>query len=518
MRLARDREDRENCPLVVVRVTAGEDCGPAPGGAPVGEAARGDVREDGALDAGDELLILRALRGETTLSATQREAADLAPFSVASGEPVGDGAVGVEDLAVLARVLANQDVDGDGLAPGVERGLGLWPLLRDSDGNGVSDGDEDTDQDGLSNRAEALAGTDPASPDSDGDGLVDGEDGAALAPAGVQVSFLHTDHLGSSAVLTDAGGSVVRRIAYGLWGEQRSNLRVGGPETPDPAHRFTGRRFDAATRLADYGARDYDPGLARFVQPDSIVPDVYDPQSLNRYAYVLGDPLGRVDPTGHWSLSGVGGPPPTGKDVEQMAFMQASARRISDSLRRLDQQRLSDLHFLANEQRYLQGQLQRQIQSAQRGTAMVQAVHPVDRQLPAEGSGYYTYGLASHRFGTEGTTGFIQQVGRAWASTHPGQPFGVGDLSLEGGGPMPPHTGLGHQRGAAFDVRPLRSDAERLPVAYGDHRFYDRGATQDLVNLLRTLPRVSIRFNDPLVFGVSAWPGHDNHLHVFVEQ
>ena len=47
------------------------------------------------------------------------------------------------------------------------------------------------------------------------------------------------------------------------------------------------------------GARMYDPELGRFISPDSIVPDFSNPQSLNRYSYVLNNALKYTDPTGH---------------------------------------------------------------------------------------------------------------------------------------------------------------------------------------------------------------------------
>ncbi len=40
--------------------------------------------------------------------------------------------------------------------------------------------------------------------------------------------------------------------------------------------------------------------LGRFVQPDTIVPEPGNPQSLNRYAYVTNNPLRYTDPSGHW--------------------------------------------------------------------------------------------------------------------------------------------------------------------------------------------------------------------------
>lgn len=49
----------------------------------------------------------------------------------------------------------------------------------------------------------------------------------------------------------------------------------------------------------DYKARFYSPYLNRWIQPDSIIPQPYNPQSLNRYAYVLNRPINLTDPTGH---------------------------------------------------------------------------------------------------------------------------------------------------------------------------------------------------------------------------
>ncbi len=47
------------------------------------------------------------------------------------------------------------------------------------------------------------------------------------------------------------------------------------------------------------GARWYDPLVGRFVQPDTITPNPYNPQSLNRFSYGLNNPVKYTDPTGH---------------------------------------------------------------------------------------------------------------------------------------------------------------------------------------------------------------------------
>jgi hypothetical protein len=51
--------------------------------------------------------------------------------------------------------------------------------------------------------------------------------------------------------------------------------------------------------LYNYDARLYDPVVGRFISADSVVPNVYDPQSLNRYAYCVNNPLIYTDPSGH---------------------------------------------------------------------------------------------------------------------------------------------------------------------------------------------------------------------------
>ena len=62
---------------------------------------------------------------------------------------------------------------------------------------------------------------------------------------------------------------------------------------------YTDQEYDAESGLYNYNARLYDPAVGIFISPDSIVPDLYDPQILNRYAYVRNNPLIYVDPSGH---------------------------------------------------------------------------------------------------------------------------------------------------------------------------------------------------------------------------
>jgi hypothetical protein len=57
----------------------------------------------------------------------------------------------------------------------------------------------------------------------------------------------------------------------------------------------------------DYKARFFDVSLGRFLQPDSIVPGLGNPQNLNRYSYVGNSPTNFADPTGHQQENDDGG-------------------------------------------------------------------------------------------------------------------------------------------------------------------------------------------------------------------
>lgn len=92
---------------------------------------------------------------------------------------------------------------------------------------------------------------------------------------------------------------MTRHYAYG-------NVRTPAPTTPcrgalPTDYTFTGQRRDASAGLMYYGARYYDATLGRFVSADTVVPNAGNPQSLNRYAYTLNNPVRYTDPTGHFT-------------------------------------------------------------------------------------------------------------------------------------------------------------------------------------------------------------------------
>jgi RHS repeat-associated protein len=112
-----------------------------------------------------------------------------------------------------------------------------------------------------------------------------------------KVSYPLQDRLGSTRVVTDSAGTVSARFNYHPYGAEHP-----GNQTDDSSQRWLGQRGEEDAKLVYLNARFYDPELGSFTAPDSIVPDVNRPQTLNRYAFGDGDPVNNVDPTGHLSL------------------------------------------------------------------------------------------------------------------------------------------------------------------------------------------------------------------------
>ncbi len=108
--------------------------------------------------------------------------------------------------------------------------------------------------------------------------------------------ILHSDHLGSSTVLSDSTGAIAESTEYNPFGTTRTHS--GATLTN---YKYTDQELDPETGLYNYGARYYDPMIGRFISPDPIVQAPFNPQSLNRYRYCINSPLVYTDPSGYWS-------------------------------------------------------------------------------------------------------------------------------------------------------------------------------------------------------------------------
>jgi RHS repeat-associated protein len=112
------------------------------------------------------------------------------------------------------------------------------------------------------------------------------------APMGSGTSYYLADRL-SNRMITDANGAFKGTQDHLPFGED-ANTGSGQSEK----HRFTNYERDAESNT-DYAMnRQYEMGNGRFAQPDPLGGSAADPQSLNRYGYVVNDPVGSVDPLG----------------------------------------------------------------------------------------------------------------------------------------------------------------------------------------------------------------------------
>ncbi len=111
-----------------------------------------------------------------------------------------------------------------------------------------------------------------------------------------QTRYFHSDAQGSITAVTDQSGQVLTRYRYDPWGKQTlvsgSNTGISQTRQGHTGHEM----LDGG--LTHMNGRLYDPTLARFISADPIVQAPYNLQSLNRYSYVLNNPLYYTDPTG----------------------------------------------------------------------------------------------------------------------------------------------------------------------------------------------------------------------------
>jgi RHS repeat-associated protein len=125
-----------------------------------------------------------------------------------------------------------------------------------------------------------------------GDGLL-----AAHTPEGLH--HFHLDHLGSPRIITDSNGTTLAQHLYFPFGEEATN-----PGQDAEALKFTGHErdeLDAGGTTADLDymhARYFSAQLGRFLSFDPVGGTELNPQTWNRYSYVLGNPLKYIDPDG----------------------------------------------------------------------------------------------------------------------------------------------------------------------------------------------------------------------------
>jgi RHS repeat-associated protein len=119
----------------------------------------------------------------------------------------------------------------------------------------------------------------------------------------------HLDHLGSVRMVTNEDGRSLSENDYRPFGTtttQSFQEQLNWADLHTDNMRFAGHWRDylghvgaESSEYLDYmHARYYDPQLGRFLSPDPLLGSSLQPQSWNRYAYVMNKPVDMTDPRG----------------------------------------------------------------------------------------------------------------------------------------------------------------------------------------------------------------------------
>src|SRR5579863_1661419 len=115
-----------------------------------------------------------------------------------------------------------------------------------------------------------------------------------------ETDYLHGNHLGSTQLVTRADSSNSYAQAENMYAFGR--VRWSGGGTQDI--RYAGMQERDAETLGWQDSLDWTPNrlfsenMGRWLSPDPLAGDITNPQSLNRYSYVMNNPLNSTDPSG----------------------------------------------------------------------------------------------------------------------------------------------------------------------------------------------------------------------------
>jgi RHS repeat-associated protein len=106
---------------------------------------------------------------------------------------------------------------------------------------------------------------------------------------------LITDQVGSVRLVVDtATGTIIQRMDYDSFGNVLHDTNPGFQPFG-----FAGGLYDRETGLMHFGLRDYDPSTGHWTTADPLR---FGAGETNLYAYVLNDPINRIDPSGLWGF------------------------------------------------------------------------------------------------------------------------------------------------------------------------------------------------------------------------
>jgi RHS repeat-associated protein len=127
-----------------------------------------------------------------------------------------------------------------------------------------------------------------------------------IRPGGTnETRFTFGDHLGSVDVIASAAGVLIEALSFDVHGNRRNPTTwqgSAGPPATTPRG-YTGHEHFDAFGFIHMNGRTYDPATGRMLQADPLTDG--SPQGLNRYSYVVNNPLALTDPTGYSSWGNI---------------------------------------------------------------------------------------------------------------------------------------------------------------------------------------------------------------------
>ena len=123
-----------------------------------------------------------------------------------------------------------------------------------------------------------------------------------------ETQVFHKDHLGSVNTITDSLGGIQQHMAFDPWGARRNAFNWNEALAdisqfhvsvkPITTRGFTGHEMVDEMEIIHMNGRIYDARLGRFLQADPVIQAPTMIGSLNRYSYVMNNPLNATDPSG----------------------------------------------------------------------------------------------------------------------------------------------------------------------------------------------------------------------------
>jgi len=257
--------------------------------------------------------------------------------------------------------------------------------------------------------------------------------------------------------------------------------------------RTTGKERDAESGNDYFGARYYASAMGRMMSPDPNMERVYraNPQTWNRYSYVLNNPLGMVDPTGElWVTSGDANNPYKWQDScnnGQTCYNQI-ATQVGESVMTYGPKDANDHQtFATNDNGYID----------------------VSKIAGTDGAFFEFQSGVTNTFASPQTAVDLYNAAGEYHDEHPNdEKLSLNDIGSSTGAHIAPHQT--HDLGRAVDMRYMDNDGKTTNKILDA----DDNRSLDLVRIFSANGFNQMYSDNDKAYGTQWAPGHANHIHM----